>query len=421
MKAVILAAGESSRFKPLSDKRHKALTHILGKPIIEHTIEELREASVEEVIVVQGPEKNIEEELGGAADRYVVQEEPNGMGHALNQAREFLDDKFLVLTPYRSRASELFEPMMQKAEREDAKIVFVSSETKEPEKYGILDVEDGKATDIVEKPEPGEAPSDRKVVGMYLLSPEFFDHLDSVEEWEYQYEDALSSMMEENPAEVVKIEEEPGSIKYPWDLFDVINELMAEKERSISGSAEIAESAQVKGKVIIEEGATVYENAVVKGPAYIGRNAVVGNNAILRNGSVLEESTVAGANSEIKNSILQPGASTHSGFVGDSIIGRNTKIGAGTIVANRGFREEGDRPEIEVDLMGKDRKEGSGRNSLGCFIGENVDIGVNCSIMPGIEIGSNSKVGPGTVVKENVKPRETVYVDQEQVRKDQNQ
>ena len=228
MKAVILAAGQSSRFKPLSENRHKGLTEVLGKPIIEHTIEELRNAGVDEVIIVQGPDKYIEDQID-SADHYIVQEEPKGMGNALRQAEHLLDDDFLVFTPYRANASKFFRPMIEKAEEEDSEIVFVSTPTEEPEKYGILEMEDGKAVDMIEKPDPEEAPSNRKVVGMYLLNESFFDHLDEVEEWEYQFEDALSRQMEENPASVLEIEEETNSIKHPWDLFSVVEELMAER------------------------------------------------------------------------------------------------------------------------------------------------------------------------------------------------
>jgi UDP-N-acetylglucosamine diphosphorylase/glucosamine-1-phosphate N-acetyltransferase len=417
MKAVILAAGQSSRFKPISDNRHKGLVQVLGKPIIEHTIEELREAGVDEVIVVQSPNGEIEDALGDKADHYAVQEEPKGMGNALRQAEDLLDDKFLVLTPYRANAKKFFQPMIEKSEEENSEIVFVSTPTEEPGKYGILDMEDGKAVDMIEKPEPEEAPSNQKVVGMYLLSEDFFDYLDEVEEWEYQYEDALSLQMEDQPASVLQIEEETNSIKYPWDLFSVADELMSEMGRSISEEADIAESAQIKGDVVIEEGATVYENAVIKGPAYIGENAVVGNNALIRDHTVIEENVTIGTNSEVKNSIFQPDSSLHSGFIGDSIIGRNSKIGAETVTANRNFRQDGERLSIESDLIGKDYDKDTGRSFLGAIIGDNVDIGVNVSLMPGVQIGSNGKVGPGTVVHENVENGETLYVDQEQVRK----
>lgn len=416
MKAVILAAGESSRFKPLSDNQHKGLTEILGRPIIEHTIEELRAAGVEEVIVVQGPEKEIESQID-SADHYVVQEEPKGMGNALRQVEHLLDGNFLVLTPYRANAAKFFELMIRKAENEGSEIVFVSTPTQEPEKYGILDLDDGKAVDMVEKPDTEEAPSNMKVVGMYLLSESFFDYLDQVEEWEYQYEDALAAQMEDNPASVLKIEEETNSIKYPWDLFSVVEELMEKREKNISDEAYIADSAEIKGDVIIERGVKVYENAVVKGPVYIGEDAVIGNNALVRDHVALEKETTIGANTEIKNTVMQPRSSIHSGFIGDSIIGRDTHIGAETVIANRGFRKNNRRPEIKTDLIGKDREKNSGKTFLGAFIGDEVDIGVNVSIMPGVQIGSDAKIGPGTIVQENVENGETLYVEQDQVRK----
>lgn len=419
MKAVILAAGQSSRFRPLSDRRHKGLTEILGKPIIEHTIDELEQAGVDEVIVVQSPGREIEAELGGKADHYVLQEEPKGMGNSLRQAEHLLDGNFLVLTPYRANASQFFQPMMEKAEEDDAEIVFVSTPTDEPEKYGILefDESDEKAVDMVEKPDPEEAPSKQKVVGMYLLHDSFFEYLDDVETWEYQYEDALSLQMEDKPASVLRIEEETNSIKYPWDLFSVVEELMDKRQQMISGKAEIADSAEIEGKVIVEDGARIYENAVVKGPAYIGEDATVGNNALVRDHSTLERGSMVGANSEVKNTVFQPESSMHSGFIGDSVVGRNSRIGAETVVANRNFREDGERPGIESDLIAKDYSKDTGRSFLGAFIGENVDIGVNVSIMPGIQIGSDAKVGPGTVVKENVENGEKVYVEQEVNRK----
>lgn len=417
MKAVILAAGESSRFRPLSDKRHKGLTQILGKSIIEHTIEELRNAGVNEVIVVQGPDKEIEKQISGV-DHYVVQEKPKGMGNALKQAEHLLNGEFLVLTPYRANASKYFEDLMEKAEKDDAETVFVSAETNEPEKYGILEFKDGKAVNIVEKPDPNEAPSNMKVVGMYLLDNSFFQYLDSVEEWEYQYEDALAEKMNDEPATVLRIDEETNSIKYPWDLFSVVEELMKKRNRNISSKAEIADSAKIKGKVIIENDVRIHENAVIKGPVYVGENTVIGNNALVRDNVSLEKNTTVGANTEIKNSIMQKDSSIHSGFIGDSIIGRDTHIGAGTVTANRNFRENGERPLIKSDLIAKDYSKQTNKTFLGCFVGDNVDIGVNVSIMPGVQIGSDSHIGPGTIVTDNVGNNSLVYVDQEKVKKE---
>ncbi len=419
MKAVILAAGQSSRFKPLSDKRHKGLTEIKGKHLIEHTIDELRKADIDEIVIVQGPEREIEEALADKADKFVVQEEPEGMGHALRQAENHLDEKFLVLTPYRAKASKFFEPMIEKNEEEDSETVFVSTPTDTPEKYGILELdEEGFATDLVEKPEPEEAPSNRKVVGMYLLSDDIFDYMDEVETWERQFEDALALQMEETKASVLHIDEETNSIKYPWDLFSVVEELMEDVDgQKISENAEIAESAEIKGDVIIRAGAKIMENAVIKGPAYIGEEAFIGNNSLVRDHTVIEKGSVVGANAEVKSTVFQPESSMHSGFIGDSIVGRNARIGAGTVVANRKFRNKDERPEIESSLIAKDYTKNTKRTYFGSIIGENVEIGINCSIMPGIQIGSDARIGPGTIVDKNIAQGKTFYMDQSTVTK----
>jgi bifunctional UDP-N-acetylglucosamine pyrophosphorylase/glucosamine-1-phosphate N-acetyltransferase len=402
MQAVILAAGESSRFKPLSDRRHKGLTEILGKPVIEHTADELRDAGADEIIVVESPE----DDIGGleGVDRAVVQEEPLGMGNALRQAEHLLEDSFMVATPYRANASRYYDLMMEKSEEYDT--VFLASETDKPEKYGILDINSkGKAVDIVEKPDRSEAPSNMKAVGLYLLNESIFDYLDEVEQKEYQFEEALSRQLESRPAGVVETEESTNSIKYPWDLFEITRELLDNSSGRISDKAKIANSAEIKGKVIVEDNAEVMENAVVKGPAYIGESSIIGNNAVVREYSCIEREAVIGANAEVRNSIFQPEASMHSGFVGDSVIGRNSSIGAGTVIANRRFRDGENRPEIATKLIEKEKVEGTSLDRLGAFIGENVDIGVNVSIMPGVQIGSEAKVFPGSVVTENIEEK----------------
>jgi len=416
MKAVILAAGQSSRFKPLSDNQHKGLTEVLGKPIIEHTIEELQNLGIDDVIVVQGPERKFEDQIEVEAD-FVIQDEPKGMGNALRQAEDLLDEKFLVLNPYHATSSHIIEDLIQKSVEEGSKLGFVSRETDRPEDYGILHVENDKAVGVTEKPDPDDAPSNHRIVGMYLLSPKFFDHLDEVEEWEYQFEDALDLQASENPGSIVFIDEETVSIKYPWNLFEFVEEMMENRSENISEDAEIADSANIDGKVIIEDGARIYENTTIRGPVYVGENVTVGNNTVVRDHTALERGVTVGANTEVKNSVFLPDSSLHSEYFGDSIVGSDTHIGAGTITANRKFREEGERPEIESDLLAKDYSQESGRSFLGAVIGDNVDIGVNVSLMPGVQIGSDAKIGPGTVVHENVENEETVYVDQEQVRK----
>ncbi|MDY6770838.1 MAG: bifunctional sugar-1-phosphate nucleotidylyltransferase/acetyltransferase [Candidatus Nanohaloarchaea archaeon] len=420
MQAVILAAGASSRFWPLSADRHKCLCRVAGRTLIGHTIASLEEAGLDEVIVVQSPAEDVEQELDDGFDldvSYVVQEEPRGMAHALRQAEELLDERFFVLTPYRKNTGSFIREMVAKQE-EGADAVLIARETETPWKYGVLETDDDRAASIVEKPAKGEEPSDQRVVGMYLLETGFFDYLDRVEEHEYQYEDALDIYMDERDVGVVFTEQDTASIKYPWDLFGVVRDVFDDMERSVSPEADVAESATLDGTVVVEDGATIYENAVIRGPCYVGEDCVVGNNAVVRAYTDLERGVVVGANSEVRGSVIQQDSHTHQAFVGDSLIGRDVRIGAGTVFANRNVRSEDGRDNVTVHVQLKEEDMDTGRDRLGGIVGDGVDIGTQANIMPGVEIGPDSFVGPSTMVRNNVDAGQTVYTKLENVRRE---
>ncbi len=101
---------------------------------------------------------------------------------------------------------------------------------------------------------------------------------------------------------------------------------------------------------------------------------------------------MVGALSEVARSIFQEDVHCHSGYFGDSILGKGCRIGAGTVIANVRI----DRGEVKSVVKGE--KIGTGLKSLGAIIGENTKIGINCSLMPGVFIGSDCQIGPGSLV-----------------------
>jgi bifunctional N-acetylglucosamine-1-phosphate-uridyltransferase/glucosamine-1-phosphate-acetyltransferase GlmU-like protein len=104
-----------------------------------------------------------------------------------------------------------------------------------------------------------------------------------------------------------------------------------------------------------------------------------------------------GAFCEVARSIFQEGSTTHSGYFGDSIIGQDTKIGAGTITSNVRL----DRGEIFSEIKGE--RINTGLKSFGAVIGRGTLIGTKVNIMPGKFIGSNCIIFPNSLVKENIK------------------
>jgi bifunctional UDP-N-acetylglucosamine pyrophosphorylase/glucosamine-1-phosphate N-acetyltransferase len=187
------------------------------------------------------------------------------------------------------------------------------------------------------------------------------------------------------------------------------NLVLASLRKYISPTADIASSAQLIGEVYVDENAKIMENAVVKGPCYIGKNVLIGNNAVLRNGVDVEENSVIGANMEIKNTLLMEDSKTHSGFIGDSVIGVNCRIAAGFHTANVRL----DRETVKVIVNGQ--KIDTGLKSLGIMVGNGARIGLKSSAMPGIIVGKNVSIGSGTSVMGNVGDNTKYYTKFQEV------
>lgn len=410
--AILLAAGESSRFWPLSEKKHKSLIKIMGKSLIEWTIEAVVRSGIKDIIIVHSPNSQIEKFLGdgglfGVKLSYLVQKEAKGMGDAVMQAEPLVKDSFFVLNPDIFNADKFLKIMIAKQEESGAKMVLLGAKTDKPWKYGMLDFKGDKVNSIIEKPAQGKEPSDIKAVGIYLLPKVFFGYYRRVKEHMYAYEDALALYMKENDVRLAITEEETPSLKYPWDLFKISQLTMDAmiKKQKIAKGAKIAKSAIIDGPVWMEENCIIFEHAVIKGPCYIGRGCTVGNNTLIRKYANLEDGVIIGANAEVTRSIFQANSHTHSGYFGDSIIGENARIGAGTITAN----VRTDRREIRP--MVKGARVETKLTALGAIIGDGSHLGVAVNLMPGVLVGVNTKIGPNTLVRENVPSGKIYYTE----------
>jgi len=424
MKAVILAAGESSRFWPFN-RRHKSLFKVMGKPLIWFNLEGLEKAKIREIFIVQSPKRDIEEELKNYKFRnlkikYLIQPEPKGTGNALFLVKKFLKEHFLVLNGDIVNSRELVLETIKKFKKSKAKAVILGQKTETPALFGMMRFKKDRILEIVEKPRKGKEPSNIKVVGVYLLEPGFFSFYQKVKKHQYDFEDALSLYMKENEAKLALLKkserETPSFLKYPWHLFSARKYLFDKfLEKKISKTARISKNAIIQGKIFIGKNSKVFEGAVIKGPCYIGDNCIIGNNSVTREYVNLENNVTIGANAEVARSIFRENSSTHSGYFGDSIIGENTHMGAGTITANIRI----DRGEIKSVVKGE--KIGTGLKSFGCVMGTNTKTGIRCSFMPGVLIGSNCVVGPHSVVSENIEDNTTFYTKFQGIKKRKNE
>jgi len=412
MQAVVLAAGASSRFWPLGEDRHKGCIALMGKPIIAWTLESLQAAGVREAIVIQRPERDVEVALAGYSFdldvRTVIQPEPRGMGDALLATREHPHEPFLLVHAHQINADRWMAAMYKRQQESGASVVLAGRATANPSQYGMLAFDGERVTGIVEKPDPQSAPSDIRALGIYWLPPDFLDVLAETAEQEYAFEDALDRYMKDHEARVVTESSPSPSLKYPWDLFDLNRRLMDRHLQAHQAeSAWVSPLAHVEGDVHIGENAKIFEYAVVKGPCYVGDDCVIGTHSLVRDYTDLEPGTIIGAHAEVARCLFQAGASTHSGYFGDSVFDRSARAGAGTVTANVTVH----RSEVKSTVRGERVR--TGRNSLGAVVGEDTQLGINVSTMPGVLIGSRSFVAPGIVVDGTVPSNTRLHLQQE--------
>lgn len=406
--AVILAAGKSSRFYPFSKDHHKSLFPLMGKTIIEYTVESVKKAGINEIILVVQSENDFREVLGdgekfGVRLNYCLQPEALGMGDALLRAKDFIHGDFFLLSGHRIDFSEHAQNMQEK--KEEAECVVLVKETNDISKYGSVKLDGDRVISVIEKPELTEINNGFRLLSTYLLSKEFISELESTPITHYRFEVALSAYSQKKNVRAVRIDDESFSLKYPWDLLEIKNYIFKGMRKKVSPHAQIADTAKVMGEVIIEEGAKIMEYAVIKGPCYIGKNAVVGDFTLIRNGSVLEDDVAIGVFSEVKNTLIQKNTHIHSGYIGDSVIGQAGRIGGSVSTSNRRL----DRQIIYSEINGL--KVSTNKTSLGVVLGDNCHTGANVCFMPGVIVGSNSVIGPSTTVMSNVEDDTLFYTE----------
>lgn len=196
-------------------------------------------------------------------------------------------------------------------------------------------------------------------------------------------------------------------LEYPWDLLKFLSHAVNKQEAFISPDAIVEEGVEIRGRVHIEAGTRICRGAILQGDLYVGTNCLIGFNSIVRGPCSIGDNCKIGAGVEIKNAIVED--DTLIGplcYVGDSIIGRASSLGALTRTSN--FRLDRGRVSVFTNNGWID----TGANKLGCFIGDDVQLGAGVITFPGTIIGNHCFVGPQMLVDRNLESNKRYYVQQ---------
>ena len=178
--------------------------------------------------------------------------------------------------------------------------------------------------------------------------------------------------------------------EYAWDALKRIKDyLKANLKPALLNRCE--GDAFIDENVFIGEGTVVEDGAMIKGPTIIGRNCQIRHNAYIRGDVIVGDECVVGNSCELKNAVLFNNCQvTHFNYVGDSILGFKSHLGAGVVLSN----VKAMKGNVTVELDGKPFD--TGLRKFGALLGDGADIGCNAVLNPGSIIGRNAVVYPCT-------------------------
>lgn len=178
--------------------------------------------------------------------------------------------------------------------------------------------------------------------------------------------------------------------RYPWEILPEISEYIIALGKTLPASL----YDNPKENVWIAKSATVAPSASIGAPCIIGEDAEIRQSAFIRGSAIVGNGAVVGNSCELKNCILFDSVQVpHFNYVGDSILGYKSHMGAGSITSN----VKSDKTNVTL-RMGEDRL-ATGMRKFGAILGDRVEIGCNCVLNPGSVIGSDSSVYPLTSVR----------------------
>ncbi len=378
--AIVLAAGEGNRLRPLTQNRPKPMLPAATKPILEHVFDQLVDAGIDELVVVVGYRSDRVQSHFGPTYRnvpltYVSQNKQLGTGHALLAAESVVDGTCLVINGDQIVDSRIVGDTIAGHESDSAATLALLQRSSIDE-YGGVIVDDGRVTNIVESPH-----DDRDYflnAGVYVLEPVVFEAVRAAEPTagEHHLVDGLSTLIDSG--EILRGVVSDGiwvDATYPWDLLDVSFELFD------AGTVDGAKS-QNDG-----QGASVHSSAVIREPVIVDRDCVIGPGAVVGPYVCLGENVTVGSNAVVERSVIDADTRIEPNATAiECVTGAGVTIGPGSTV-----------PGGPADVRVKNRIFED--ESLGALLADRVTDRGGVTYVPGSIIGPDVDVHSGTTVR----------------------
>lgn len=349
--AVVLAGGEGTRLKPLTNTRPKPLLPILDRPCLEYVIESLSRAGIDDIFLACSYRSaDIVAAIGngeklGARIIYSFEEEPMGTAGAVKLLEEKLEETFVVASGD-ILADVDIKSLIEFHERRGADVTIALTQVERPEEFGIVGLDDqGRILKFKEKPSPQEVFSNLINAGIYVLKKETLEEIPFGEKFDFSRNLFPRLLAAEKKLFGLRI---PGFWKDIGRPFDLLEANLKMAERTQAQTHSFDELAQPGDRMVTR-------SAKIVGSSYIGRNVCLGEGSVVSS-TVIGKESVIGDGSEIVNSLILGRCQiSDKCVISESILGEGCVIGPGVKIV-RSVLGDGIRIEGPLSLEGAVRE-----------------------------------------------------------------
>lgn len=395
MKAVILAAGEGLRCRPLTITRSKVMLPVANRPILEYIIRALAKNDILDIILVVGYKKErIMDYFGdginfGVRISYVEQNGQLGTAHAIKQAEHLVNKKFLVLNGDNLIDENTISDLV---ENEAGDFTLLTVLRDQSIGYGVVTLDKGNISKIIEKPR--EIISHLINTGIYVFSPSIFSLIRSTpisETGEYAITDTIQKMID-NGMRVKNVTTDSTWIDaiHSWDILKANATLLA-GIAEMPRKGEIEEGVTIVGNVGLGENSIIRSGSYIVGPVLIGKNCDIGPNSVILPSTAIGNNCSIGPLTEIENTILLNDIRIGFGsVVSNSMIGSHNTLGPQFAT------------EVKKELMIEMKGILHHADELGTIIGDGNEFGTKVLVRAGKMIATGCSIDSGVIITRDI-------------------